>query len=34
VNLYGVVYTPEAAAQEVLDLEHALLTEAGGASVR
>ena len=34
VNLYGVVYTPETAAQEVLDLEHALLAEARGATVR
>ena len=34
VNLYGVFYTPETAAQEVRDLEEGLLAEACGAAVR
>ena len=34
VNLYGVFYTPESAAQEVLDLEQGLLAEARGAAAR
>jgi hypothetical protein len=34
VNLYGVFYSPETAAQEVVDLEDALLAEARGGAVR